>query len=82
MGLEARTDTFRFGRFTVACCALALLLPVAAIAAHSRPGAKRAIHTTPQHARHLPYPSLELPMQINGSQYEPLAWTEIAGLGR
>jgi membrane-bound lytic murein transglycosylase A len=79
LGLEARTDTFRFGRFTVACCALALLLPVAAIAAHSRPGAKRTIHTTPQHARHLPYPSLELPMQINGSQYEPLAWTEIAG---
>jgi membrane-bound lytic murein transglycosylase A len=79
LGLEARTDTFRFGRFTVACCALILLLPVTAIVAHSRSGAKRAIHPAPQQARHLPYPLLELPMQINGSQYEPLAWTEIAG---
>ncbi len=29
--------------------------------------------------RHLPYPQLELPFQINGGQYAPVAWTEIAG---
>jgi membrane-bound lytic murein transglycosylase A len=54
-------------------------LPVAAVAAHSRLGAKRAIHATSQHTRNLPYPQLELPLQINGSQYEPLAWSDIAG---
>jgi membrane-bound lytic murein transglycosylase A len=79
LGREARTDTFRYGRLTLACCAFALLLPVAAIAAHSRTGAKRAIHATSQHTRNLPYPLLELPLQINGGQYEPLAWSDIAG---
>jgi membrane-bound lytic murein transglycosylase A len=31
------------------------------------------------HARSLPYPQLEWPFQISGSQYAPLAWSEIAG---
>ena len=30
-------------------------------------------------SRHLPYPQLELPLQISGSQYAPLAWSDIAG---
>lgn len=79
MGLEARTDASRHGRLTLACCALALLLPVEAIAAHSRSAAQRAIHAASQHARQLPYPRLELPLQISGSQYEPLAWSDVAG---
>jgi membrane-bound lytic murein transglycosylase A len=54
-------------------------LPIAAITAHARSAAKRAIHTAPPHARQLPYPRLELPLQIGGTQYEPLAWSEIAG---
>jgi membrane-bound lytic murein transglycosylase A len=29
--------------------------------------------------RHLPYPDLELPLQINGGQYTPVAWSDIAG---
>jgi membrane-bound lytic murein transglycosylase A len=29
--------------------------------------------------RHLPYPELELPFQVNGGQYAPVAWSEIAG---
>ena len=29
--------------------------------------------------RHLPYPELELPLQINGGQYAPVAWSDIAG---
>ena len=41
-----------------------------------------ASRTPPQQLRHLPYPPLELPLQISGSQYVPLAWTEIAGLDR
>ena len=27
----------------------------------------------------LPYPNLELPLQITGSQYAPVAWSDIAG---
>jgi membrane-bound lytic murein transglycosylase A len=33
----------------------------------------------PPAVRHLPYPELELPFQINGGQYAPVAWAEIAG---
>ena len=29
--------------------------------------------------RHLPYPRLEWPLQISGSQYAPVAWSDIAG---
>jgi membrane-bound lytic murein transglycosylase A len=29
--------------------------------------------------RQLPYPQLELPLQINGGQYAPVAWSDIAG---
>jgi membrane-bound lytic murein transglycosylase A len=33
----------------------------------------------PPPVRHLPYPELELPFQISGGQYAPVAWSEIAG---
>ena len=33
-------------------------------------------HTEP---RHLPYPRLEWPIEISGSQYAPVAWADIAG---
>ena len=36
-------------------------------------------HSHPPPARHLPYPALELPLQISGSQYAPVAWSDIAG---
>ena len=29
--------------------------------------------------RQLPYPQLDLPLQINGGQYSPVAWSDIAG---
>ena len=32
--------------------------------------------------RHLPYPELELPFQINGGQYAPVAWSGDRGLER
>lgn len=53
-------------------CALA---PVEAGARYSRS------HKTPPppFVRHLPYPELELPFQVNGGQYSPAAWSEIAG---
>ncbi len=30
-------------------------------------------------ARQLPYPQIDLPFQVNGGQYAPLAWSDIAG---
>ncbi len=55
------------------------LVPVAAIAA--RP-AYIAAHGTRAHApgvRPIPYPRLEWPLEISGSQYAPVAWSDIAG---
>jgi membrane-bound lytic murein transglycosylase A len=51
------------------------LAPFAAIAARKLHPA----HTAASAPRHLPYPPLEWPLQISGSQYVPLAWADIAG---
>ena len=40
----------------------------------------RIVHgRQPAASRPLPYPDLELPLQITGSQYAPVAWSDIAG---
>jgi membrane-bound lytic murein transglycosylase A len=54
---------------------MGLLCSTAAPEARPRP-ATRPPH---QHFRQLPYPRLEFPLQISGSQYEPLGWTSIPG---
>ncbi len=51
------------------------LAPFAAIAARKLHPA----HTAAGGPRHLPYPPLEWPLQISGSQYVPVAWADIAG---
>ena len=52
------------------------LAPVDALATrHAR--SQKPAHPPP--VRHLPYPQLELPFQINGGQYAPVAWSGIAG---
>ena len=33
----------------------------------------------PHPAAHLPYPQLDLPLQISGSQYFPVAWSDVPG---
>jgi membrane-bound lytic murein transglycosylase A len=49
-------------------------LSVAAVAAYAaRP------HRSNPPVRHLPYPRLAFPLEFNGSQYAPVAWTDIAG---
>ena len=65
MAREALTNAGGFARFAAAACliAAALLSPAAAPAAR----------------RHLPYPSLPMPLQISGSQYAPVAWGDIEG---
>ena len=36
-------------------------------------------HSASSSSRPLPYPQLELPFQISGGQYAPLAWSDISG---
>jgi membrane-bound lytic murein transglycosylase A len=75
---EARPETrrlagFAFGVFALACS----LAPVDALAARRARSHKPLPH--PPAVRHLPYPELELPFQVNGGQYAPTAWSEISG---
>ncbi|UPJ49851.1 MltA domain-containing protein [Bradyrhizobium sp. 200] len=76
---EARPDTRRLAGLAFGVVAFALsIAPLDAFAArYSR--AHRHLPPLPAPARHLPYPQLELPLQISGSQYSPLAWSDIAG---
>jgi membrane-bound lytic murein transglycosylase A len=39
----------------------------------------RSLYARPPAPRQIPYPSLEWPLVVNGGQYTPLAWTDIAG---
>ncbi len=58
--------------FALACS----LAPIDSVAArHAR--SQKLAH--PPSVRHLPYPELELPFQINGGQYAPVAWSAIVG---
>jgi membrane-bound lytic murein transglycosylase A len=75
---EALTNARGVKRYAIAFCVIALVLslaPLAAIAARKLHPA----HTAEPARRHLPYPALEWPLQISGSQYAPVAWADIAG---
>src|SRR6202047_4964947 len=75
---EALTNARGIRRYAAAFCVVAMVLslaPFAAIAARKLHPA----HTAASAPRHLPYPPLEWPLQINGSQYVPVAWADIAG---
>jgi len=79
---EALNNARCLRRLAAALCVLAAglsLAPLAAIAA-------RKVHLIPHgarphfpEARPVPYPRLEWPLEIGGSQYAPLAWNDIAG---
>jgi membrane-bound lytic murein transglycosylase A len=57
-----------------------LLLPLAATAARkARPLGSRTLHSPAPAPRVLPYPTLEWPIVVNGAQYAPLGWGDIAG---
>nr|WP_291687880.1 murein transglycosylase A [Bradyrhizobium sp.] len=78
MAREALTNARGVKRYAIAFCVIALALslaPFAAIAARKLHPARTA---EPAH-RHLPYPALEWPFQLSGSQYAPVAWADIAG---
>lgn len=77
MAPEALTKPQSLGWLAGRVIAIALLLaPLDADAArHTR---YTRSHQTSS-SRPLPYPYLDLPLQISGSQYEPLAWSDIPG---
>jgi len=77
LALEALTKHLGYGRHAVASCALAILCSTAAIAAHYR--SKRRVPPRHELVHQIPYPKLELPLQVSGSQYEPLPWATIPG---
>jgi membrane-bound lytic murein transglycosylase A len=75
---EALNSTRSLVGFAFAVIAVALsIAPSDAFAVrHAR--SHPTSHRQP-HPRSLPYPQLEWPLQISGSQYAPLAWSDIAG---
>jgi membrane-bound lytic murein transglycosylase A len=78
---EALTDARRLKRYAAAACLIAVALSVAPLVAD----AARVLHsrhlTQPDgpRPRLIPYPALDWPLQISGSQYAPVAWADIAG---
>jgi membrane-bound lytic murein transglycosylase A len=80
---EALTNARRFGRYAAAFSVIAAVLSLAPSAAYAGRGAYvgRTLrpHLPDAPARHLPYPSLDWPFEISGSQYAPVTWSDIAG---
>jgi membrane-bound lytic murein transglycosylase A len=77
---EALNSTRSLAGFAFAVTALALALSGAPSDAFAVRHARSHLPSPRQpHARPLPYPQLEWPLQISGSQYAPLAWSQIAG---
>jgi len=78
------TGAPRLRHLAVAFCGIAVVLmldPFAAMAArrsHTPPASHRVSSYLPI-PRAVPYPRLEWPFEISGSQYAPLAWADIAG---
>jgi membrane-bound lytic murein transglycosylase A len=80
---EAPTNARGFGRYAAACSVIAAALSIVPVASHAGRGAHIAHTARPlipdAPARHLPYPRLDWPFEISGSQYAPVAWADIAG---
>jgi len=78
------TSAHRLRRPAAAFCVIAIALtiaPFAVIAArftHTSPAPRRASSNL-SNLRPIPYPQLELPLEIGDGQYAPLAWSDVAG---
>jgi membrane-bound lytic murein transglycosylase A len=70
-------------RYSAAACLTAAALSLLAFVVQSARGSRIQHKGVSQQQdvalRHLPYPELELPLEINNSQYAPLAWTDVSG---
>jgi peptidoglycan lytic transglycosylase A len=56
-----------------------VLLPLAELAARTYRFRTASVRPPVVHQRAIPYPPLELPLEINNSQYLPFAWSDIPG---
>jgi len=77
------TNRRRLTRYAAAGCltaaALSLLVFVVHEARGSRAHPKDIVRHKDVPLRHLPYPQLEFPLEIDNGQYAPLAWADVAG---
>jgi membrane-bound lytic murein transglycosylase A len=79
---EALTNAGGVRRYAVAFCLIAVAFAPFAVYAARRAHTPRPTHSARGHlpdARAVPYPRLEWPLEISGSQYAPVAWSDIAG---
>jgi membrane-bound lytic murein transglycosylase A len=81
---EALNNAAGVGRYAAALCVIAVALATAPTAAHGARSSHiartaRITHPDLPRPRILPYPRLEWPLEISGSQYLPVAWADIAG---
>ena len=81
---EALANARGLRRYAAAFCGIAAALSLAPSAAHGGRGAYPSRHAHSAHPhlpvpRTVPYPRLEWPLEISGSQYAPVAWADIAG---
>jgi membrane-bound lytic murein transglycosylase A len=79
---EAVTSVRLWG--LAALCVIAVALspaPLSAFAARNAqaPPSPHRARPLPPKIRTIPYPRFESPLEINGSQYAPIAWSDIAG---
>ena len=80
MAPEAPADPHRLRYRAVAGWLIALGLALLPASADSRAVHSRYHRAEPQpKQRPLPYPTLELPLEIPNSQYAPLAWNDVTG---
>src|SRR6185369_14922246 len=77
---EVLTNRRRLTRYAGAGCltaaALSLLVFVVHEARGSRAHPKDIVRHKDVPLRHLPYPQLEFPLEIDNGQYAPLAWAD------
>jgi peptidoglycan lytic transglycosylase A len=81
---EALTNAGGIRRYAAAFCVIVVALSLAPFAAYAARKAHtpRPTHSARGHlpdARPVPYPRLEWPLVVSGSQYAPVAWSDIAG---
>ena len=86
MAREALTNAARLRRGAVASCVITVLVSLAPLAAHGArighgPRTAHVVHPRLPDPRPVPYPPLDLPIEISGGQYAPVAWADIAGWG-
>src|SRR5437868_5492820 len=76
---EALTKAVGARGYAAGFCAVGLVLLLASFGAIAAPASHPAEDIRPSEHRHLPYPRLEVPLQISGGQYAPLAWASVEG---